>query len=292
MKTSFIRASTIVALCLLGALTFLPASTSAVVIRGPDNVERHAVEVRESSLAVVDLVQRSSSSALEARLDPTIATAAFNTVAKITELVCTFSGPIGCLAAGVVAVFGIFFTIYRLTSRTDLAHTFHLETDYPALPGCGVRCRLNKEVPEGDWSMVGNATVNGLFHTMHFKKNGTISGVRSIQHGPVSSTSGIQARQQQDNDGGVVVDYYWFNNNENAYDSFDSYPAEVSQFADDAVNTMVDTNDIEECASFTDSDGVLAPGLLAVGWNNAPFEFQDGQNQADLNYCQSEAWGK
>ena len=212
-------------------------------------------------------------------IDPNIVVSAFQTTAKITEIVCNKAGATTCVVTALAACIGIYFTLYKMQGRELTDYIYHV--DYPPVPGCGSRCRLELEAPEGGWRLIGNATVNGIFHTLHYKREGSYNGLRSIQYGSEEEF----AKRAEDNYGGVVVDYNWLSLSEQAYDSFDSYSSEISDFADDIVDVLIDDNSIQACADFEDSDGLLDGGLVSIGWNNQPFEFQDGQEEALLDEC-------
>ena len=208
-----------------------------------------------------------------------IVTKAFETAAKLTEVVCEKAGPIACVTTAVIAVIGVFFLAYKTSGKREWEHVFML--DYPPMAGVSTRFRLENEAPEGDWRLIGNATVHGVFHAIHYKRNGTLNGLRSIQFGSVKSAS----KRAEDNDGGVVVDYNWNSISETAYDSFDSTQTLVDDFSNDIVGDMQAANGIQSCADFEDSDGVLDSGLVSIGWNNVPFQFADGQLEGQLDEC-------
>ncbi|KAJ7707231.1 hypothetical protein B0H16DRAFT_1824344 [Mycena metata] len=113
--------------------------------------------------------------------DPGLLTTAFDTAVKITEVVCKATGPIACVATGIISLFGVFFSAYLLNG-CDLVHAHMLVTDFPPIRGCGTICRLRNKAPEGDWRLIGNATTNGVFHAVHYSRIGSISGLRAVQY--------------------------------------------------------------------------------------------------------------
>ena len=44
---------------------------------------------------------------------------------------------------------------------------------------------------------------------------------------------------------------------------------------------------IVACAEFKDSDGVLDNGIMAIGWNNKPFYWNEGQMGVYFDWCNS-----
>ena len=129
--------------------------------------------------------------------------------------------------------------------------------------------------------------MDGIFHDLHYQRNGTFSGLRAIQYGPVDQLSKRQTFENgEDNDGGMVVDYYFYDENETAYDSFDSTSTLISDFANDAIGDMESSSTIIECADFGDSDGILNGGLLTVGWNNQAYQIDEpGESASITNTC-------
>ena len=96
----------------------------------------------------------------------------------------------------------------------------------------------------------------------------------------------LAARTDEDNDGGFVGDYYWQYNNEGPYDSFDSSSDSTSFFAANAGGWMVDSAQaISACAEFTDESGVLDNGIVTLGWNNQPYEWEPGMMNVLLDDC-------
>lgn len=216
----------------------------------------------------------------------TVKIAAFSTAAAITATICKTPGipPIACIGFGAVTVIGAFFAAFSPSGRRELDEViFH--TDYAPALGCGLRCRLHTEAPEGDWRVIGNATVQGVFHSLHYRRQGSISGFRSIEHGPISAT-GVVSRAEG-GEGGVVVDYNWRSLNQQAYNSFHSTSSQIQGFGSTITSAMWDANSIEGCVDFNDSDGRLDTGVFTVGWNGRAFQWLDGQMGGTLTQCQN-----
>lgn len=116
----------------------------------------HYYSANGTELAVIkatDNISTEDIAALQPLVNDQVITSAFETVAKITEVVCMTAGPIACVTTGIIAVLGVFFALYQLGGRELSDHVFNLE--YPPVPGCGARCRLELDAPEGDWRPVG-----------------------------------------------------------------------------------------------------------------------------------------
>ncbi|KAH9947046.1 hypothetical protein B0H21DRAFT_369617 [Amylocystis lapponica] len=223
---------------------------------------------------------------LEPLLNPEIVTKAFDAAVSVTQAVCSNGNAIACGVVGAAAVFGFFTAWY---SRRDLdGPLIDISTEYPGIPGCGTTCRLKFEAEEGPWRSIGNATVNRIFHDVHYQRNGSYSGIRSIQHGPVDQMSKRQliSSSDEDNDGGVVVEYFFVDENKAAYDSFGSTPSLINNFANDAIASMQSANTVIECANFGDSDGYLDGGLLTLGWNGQEYHIDEpGEAEALTDKC-------
>ena len=43
---------------------------------------------------------------------------------------------------------------------------------------------------------------------------------------------------------------------------------------------------IAACADFGDPQGMLDHGIISMGWNNQPFQWQPGQLDAEYQICQ------
>ena len=155
--------------------------------------------------------------------------------------------------------------------------------EYPPVAGVGTRYRLEHEAPEGDWRPIGNATIDGVFHAIHYKRNGTLNGLRSVQYGSAEDF----VKRAEDDYGGVVVDYNWNSLSEAAYDSFHSTSSQVTDLGDDIAGGMESANSILTCADFADSDGRLDEGLVSVGWGGEGYQFQDGEQGGLLSECKS-----
>ncbi|KAF8579135.1 hypothetical protein K439DRAFT_1638198 [Ramaria rubella] len=293
MRT-YLKSLNIVAVLFALIILVLPTPTHAAIvsdalaIRSPTGVQEFsgpaitfAYKASGERLGVVttDLAILKS---LQPEFDNSIVVRGFATAAAITAVTCaTAQPPPVCIAGAVTAVFTAFFSIYQASGSKRALSTYALLTDYPPTNGCGTVCHLKSEAPEGGWRLIGNFTANGVFHSLHYSRAGNVSGLRAVEHGYASGN----VKRGEANDGGVVVDYLWNTNNMQAYDSFDSTPTSTTDFADDVVTGLEEDDDILGCANFEDSDGILAPGLMAIGWNNQPFEFQDGESAALLGEC-------
>jgi hypothetical protein len=249
-----------------------------------------AIELRSSHIGSVgnwEFLSDVALAPLESGNTAAIATLG-STAVGLTAAVCTAvagTGPVGvagCLFQGLVATIGSFFAIFQLSGKRDV--TYQVMLDYPAGPGCHGACQLDIQAPEGDWRIVGNATVSGIHHDLYYRRNGTLSGVRAVQRG-----NATDVRKRSENDvGGLVVDYNWSNDNIVAYDSFGSSPSQIQTDSSFFEQKMVDANVLLACAGWQDSNGILADGLISVGWNDQAFQFEDGEENGLLSECHSD----
>ena len=94
---------------------FLPAASSAVTHYYAKNGSSLAT-VKAADIASADLVPDAT------LVGDQIITVAIETAAKITEVVCTNAGPYACVFIALVAVFAIFYTVYKQSGRRDLEY--------------------------------------------------------------------------------------------------------------------------------------------------------------------------
>jgi hypothetical protein len=206
---------------------------------------------------------------------------------KLTDAVCTAGpalGPIGaggCVATAILSVVTTFFLFFKALSGREPNPSGLFLSDYSPTEDCSVACMLDATAPEGDWQPFGNFTTDLLFHELHFSKKGSILGIRSYQQ-PVSS---IVSRSDEGNDGGIVVDYMWEGGNQAAYNSFGSSNNEEVTDSNFFEQKLEQSDSVVECAGWRDNNGLLAAGLLAVGWDNRAYNWQPGESQVYLDRC-------
>jgi hypothetical protein len=159
---------------------------------------------------------------------------------------------------------------------------YNIHSDYAPTESCNMLCQLQNKIPDGEWTNIGNATVDGVFHHVHHFRNGTSRGMRAWQTSDPTTTTSSQTRRKrqnpydQDEDSeGMVGDFYWTSTsaNDEAYDTFNSNTGIDDEAANDITNFMESGNYIEACVDFYDTDGVLENGVIAIGWNGEPFIF-------------------
>lgn len=108
---------------------------------------------------------------------------------------------------------------------------------------------------------------------------------RTLSNVPFANAT-LSARIDEDNDGGFVGDYYWQYNNEGPYDSFGNSKDTTAFFSGNAGDWMVETAQaVSACAQFRDGSSVVDNGILTLGWNNQPYEWQPGQMAAQFDEC-------
>lgn len=234
---------------------------------------------------------------------------AFKTATKITGLVCTSGDALACVTKGLSAVLGTYFLAYKAskTRKRDLddldgGDLFSL--DYPPLAGYPIRYRLQDELDDAcDWTLIGNATIGNTLHTIHFARNGSVSGIRAISRGNILPSSlntivntftenittiaSILQKRAEDDEGGIVVDYFWRNSNEQAYKDFQPSQQSTDQYSEDIANDLWNADSAQGCADFLDADGVLGGGLVSIGDHGRPFPDSDGQTDEQIRYCES-----
>lgn len=196
---------------------------------------------------------------------------------------CVGGNLVGCAAAALTSVYLFFFGGFSSSGKRDATSDIVYDHPYPPLPNCGTICRLDSEEPEGDWRPIGNVTPRGVLHNVYYRRVGTLSGLRVVE---VPASFPAAVKRAEDDVGGLVVDYHWTNDNQANYDSFHSTSAEISAFADDSAGDLQSGNDILACNAFFDAGGQVNVGLIAVGWNNQPFQFnEDGEYNAIMSEC-------
>ena len=99
-------------------------------------------------------------------------------------------------------------------------------------------------------------------------------GTRAVQHQPSQqATNKRQNPYDQDEQDGIIGGYYWMFGTQTAYNAFDSIIAEDDDIGNDVANYMANGNWIAACTDLSDSAGLLDDGVVAVGWNDQPFEW-------------------
>lgn len=96
--------------------------------------------------------------------------------------------------------------VQSIEAPAMLIHTTFLPT-----AACDTVCQLRANSAHATWTSVGNVTVDGVVHNLHFSHNGKILGLRSVQ-----GVSGNSKRDDVDDDGGVVAAYFWENDSQTA----------------------------------------------------------------------------
>ena len=102
-----------------------------------------------------------------------------------------------------------------------------------------------------------------------------------------NSTSGSNTRRAEDNDSGVVVDYLWKDNDSEPY--WCCFRGAAGTLGSNSANWMEENSAEAACVTPTVGDGQgdwdsLDNGVMAYGWNNAPFDFA-GRSGGWLDEC-------
>lgn len=144
--------------------------TTDLVIRSPTIVSttRHVYAANGAKLATIkdgDTMGLDLAT-LEPLANPEIVTKAFDAAVSITQAVCTNGGPVACGVVGAIAVFGVFFSLWYGRRELD-GPLIDVNTDYPAVSGCGTICRLKFEAEEGPWRSIGNVSYGVLALLFH-----------------------------------------------------------------------------------------------------------------------------
>lgn len=148
------------------------------------------------------------------RLGVVLALISQNTV--LAGAVCTATGGTACIVAAIVATIASYALLFVPTAGPDnpakravegvsaQVHDHFLlgdgSTPLDAMRSSGI---------EDQWVEYGNATIDGVQHTMHFHKTGNMMGVRAVRTG-----AGNEKRDDRDDDEGVVATYFWEDNNQ------------------------------------------------------------------------------
>ena len=165
-----------------------------------------------------------------------------------------------------------------IDGTSSTSRVLNLLNDYIPTDDCGLACQLSNKVDEGKWTHIANVTVNGTFHELHHFRNGSTAGMRARQK--VNKANSRRDPYDQEDYESVVADYYWNFGIVQAYDDFDSN-SELDLIAGTAVGSyMISNNYIAACVDFLDTAGLLDDGVLAVGWNEQPYIWNN-QSQLD-----------
>lgn len=227
MRTSFFITAGIT--CLLGVsqATSIPARDAVVLSRdvqliSPDTdiAVRNWTEYNTTSLAAVGH--------LDASIPQTaVVVAVIYSNAQIVSGVCAATaatGPGGVAVCGVVAITAIltsFFALFRASSgpagddspvRSIAAPSFIMHDLLLPTGGCDTVCQLKANAASTtSWAAVGNITVDGIFHDVHFSQNGQVLGLRAVQ-----AADSNARRDDTYDDNGVVAAYFWQDDHETA----------------------------------------------------------------------------
>ena len=214
-----------------------------------------------------------------------LATALSIPAVEITKAVCTtigsfgLPGAVGCAATGIVSLLGLFFLGFTGSGKRDVSSNVWNTIYLPTAEQSAVQ-QLHTLEPEGDWRSIGNATIDGIFHDLHYRRNGSVAGLRAMQY----PSHGLSTRSEDDF-GGVVVDYHWNDANRAAYDDFGSNQGYIDGTAQLWAQELQNLDANVECASWYDDAGLLNSGVLTVGWNDQPWQFADGEPAGYLQTC-------
>jgi hypothetical protein len=207
--------------------------------------------------------------------------------------VAACANPWVCALLIAVVAIGAFYYIYKSTNdapsygpgqftpsrRLPASFSPQFHAQYAATTDCDTACQLEAKLPEGEWTNIGNATADGVFHYIHHFRNGTTRGIRASQSSASVASVLYPTKNKRQNpydqgdDASMIGDFYWSAPNVAAYDTFDSTSSTTQNSAQDMTNFMEGGNWIEVCLDFMDSNGALDSGVYAMGWNNEPFIF-------------------
>jgi len=199
-------------------------------------------------------------------------------IGQISEAWCSTGDARSCVGGAMVGVFSYYFSAFKVWDKRDVHPT--VLSEFPALNGCGTPCRLDKELPEGDWHRVGNVSTSEFFHQIDYKRSDGVSTLRATQL--ASNPSSSRAKRDSYDLDGIVATYNWGSpdadpsndgEEEQAWDAFGSDPYEISQFAADVTAALYTANCILACTVFVDYVGSLGNGLTSIGWNDAAYDF-------------------
>ncbi|KAH6703205.1 hypothetical protein BKA61DRAFT_581778 [Leptodontidium sp. MPI-SDFR-AT-0119] len=132
-----------------------------------------------------------------------------------------------CIVGAAVAAITNFYLVYAALGVTDspvrrdiAGVTPNIHELWLPSESSSTLSKLKANATDGVWTSIGNTTVNGIFHEVHFRQLGPMLGVKVIQ-----STAGAKDRRDDtDDDGGYVAAYFWEDNNQQAFVSPNSQP--------------------------------------------------------------------
>lgn len=133
--------------------------------------------------------------------------------------ICALGIVAACITLAVVAVLTNFYLIYATIGtsdspvRRDVSEiTAQVHEFWKPTESISTLAKLKANTNEGVWVSIGNTTINGTFHDVHFQQLGSMLGVKAIQ-----STTGMKERRDDaDDEGGFVAAYFWEDNNQQA----------------------------------------------------------------------------
>lgn len=157
-----------------------------------------------------------------------VVVAVLYTNAQIVSSVCAATaatGPAGVAVCGVTAVTAVivsFFTLWRASSgpagtpnpvrSIEAAPGMLLHSAFLPKDACGTVCQLKANTPHATWTAIGNVTIDGVHHDVHFSQKGQVLGIRAV----TGAAGGIAKRDDYDDDNGIVATYFWEDDSETA----------------------------------------------------------------------------
>ncbi|KAI1420683.1 hypothetical protein F5Y12DRAFT_105966 [Xylaria sp. FL1777] len=216
---------------------------------------------------------------------------------KIVETVCAASiaigGPLGlavCAGTAILALIISFFAIFRpssgragltevasLVRRIDETPRMLIHRDFSETDDCDKICQFKANMPHKTWTTIGNITVDGMDHDVHFSHNGRALGIRTMK----SPVAGNSKRDDPVHD--VVATYYWDDQNERAFNDFDV--TQMDSIVEDIGNYYQSSNGAIVCADLVDQDGAVNVGMMSIDANDAQVALEGDQYDAGMAYC-------
>lgn len=187
-------------------------TTTLVLYPTPQNITRFTAPVTERGLSV-------PAPALDKRASEAIVTALIAQSGVIATAACAIGTSTGigagvCIAAiAYAALVGIWAAFYNGAAKRNIDLAFETLDMAPAFKptsACNAKCQLEASTPEGVWTAYANVTVNDMPHSLHFYHNGTLRGVKAVQH----SIADVSKRQvyiieEYEEDGNFEGSIYW-----------------------------------------------------------------------------------
>ncbi|ESZ96047.1 hypothetical protein SBOR_3524 [Sclerotinia borealis F-4128] len=191
-----------------------------------------------------------------------------------------------CITGAAIAALTNFYLVYATMgtsngpARRDIAGiTANIHDLWLPSESSSTVFKLKTNTIDGVWTPIGNTTINGLYHEVHFRQLGSMLGVKAIQ----SAAGAKNRRDDAADDGGYVAAYFWEDNNQQAWNDWNG--AQVEPIGDEIGDFISSNNGQVVCANIIDQDGPMNAGVMTMDDYNDEYGLTQSQWASALSIC-------